>query len=492
VKRIILLLDGTWNDSDFGKFDTNIVRIADVIARSLDPGQARDPTSDEEPTALVRARGFEGSNVEHLVFYERGVGTGALDQMRGGVFGAGLAANIRRAYRILSFHYEPGDEVFVFGFSRGAYTARSLVGFISAVGLLKCHDCTEELERTAWQFYRTPPNDRLPGVWTYLTPHVHERASFRINCLALFDTVGALGIPLSHFQLYNRDRYQFHDVNLSSITRVNLHALAIDEHREPFRATIWRKPRFKAYASATEQVWFPGAHADIGGGYVSYDARGTPHLTALDDITLDWMLRRLLHHFPRFPVKPGAWKAPGARAGSAQQHEPRHRMYRLKPFAWRSIGNYPVPVTRHELCVSHDRRATPTGEMVHISALERLGNKVPVEGKDQSYEPKNLLAVLKRVSNTYSGANLSSETIQIPVVDWSGKVLEPGEHGARKRVLDVLECAARKSARVKEVLDQPPGAQRTTRTSRAEVSALEPAEADRLLDWCPSRQPDAE
>jgi len=207
MKRIILLLDGTWNDSDFGDSDTNIVRIGDIIARSLDPDQASDPNADEAPAALVRARGFKGNNIEHLVFYERGVGTGALDRMSGGIVGLGLSGNVRRAYRILSFHYKPGDEVFVFGFSRGAYTARSLVGFIGAVGLLKRDDCTEERERSARQFYRTPPNDRLPGVWTSLTPHVHERATFRIACLALFDTVGALGIPLSHMRLWNRDQY---------------------------------------------------------------------------------------------------------------------------------------------------------------------------------------------------------------------------------------------------------------------------------------------
>lgn len=152
MKRIILLLDGTWNDSDFGNFDTNIVRLTDIIARSLDDRQATGQIAGQETLPLVKARGFMGDNVEHLVFYERGVGTGAWDQLRGGVFGMGLAANIRRAYRTLSFHYEPGDEVFVFGFSRGAYTARSLVGFIGAVGLLKCQHCTEKFERTAWEF----------------------------------------------------------------------------------------------------------------------------------------------------------------------------------------------------------------------------------------------------------------------------------------------------------------------------------------------------
>jgi hypothetical protein len=449
VKRIILLLDGTWNDSDFGKFDTNIVRIADIIARSLDQGQAGGSNYNKEGAPLVRARGFMGDNVEHLVFYERGIGTGALDQMRGGIFGAGLGENIRRAYRVLSFHYEPGDEVFVFGFSRGAYTARSLVAFIGAVGLLKCHDCTEEWERTAWQFYRTPPNDRLPGIWTSLTPHVHERANFRIACLGLFDTVGALGVPLGRFRLYNRDRYQFHDVNLSSITRVNLHALAIDEHREPFQATIWRKPRFKAYASVTEQVWFSGAHADIGGGYIPYDTRGAPNPEALDDITLDWMLRRLLHHFPEFPVKPGTWRALSSQASSAQQHDPRKRMYRMKPFAWRSIGNCPVSVARRklfsvarkELCVSFDRRAMPTGEMVHISALERLGKQVLIDGRTQAYEPKNLRAVISQIKAAYSGGRTCSGATDVAVVDWSGEVLQPAEHSARERVLGVLKMA---------------------------------------------------
>jgi type VI secretion system (T6SS) phospholipase Tle1-like effector len=456
MKRIILLLDGTWNDSDFGDSDTNIVRIEDIIARSLDADQVTDTNADQAPGALVRARGFKGNNIEHLVFYERGVGTAALDRMRGGVFGMGLAANIRRAYRILSFHYEPGDEVFVFGFSRGAYTARSLVGFIGAVGLLKSDDCTKELEQLAWQYYRTPPNDRLPGIWTSLSPHVHERAAFRIACLGMFDTVGALGIPLTHMQLWNRDRYEFHDVNLSSITRVNLHALAIDEHREPFQATIWRKPRFKAYTSVTEQVWFPGAHADIGGGYIGYDARATKELEALDDIALDWMLRRLRHHFPKFPVKSRELRDPGSKTVIAQQHEPRNRIYELKRFALRSIANYQVPVPRNQRCVSFDRHATPTGEMVHISALERLGKVVRVEGSARLYEPQNLLAVLRHIQATYSGYERSPGTTDIPVVDWSGEVLEPSEQVAQDKVRETLQCAAERLPKVHEMLDQLP------------------------------------
>ena len=119
--------------------------------------------------------------------------------MTGGAFGEGLSRNIRRAYKFLSFHYNEGDQVFIFGFSRGAYTARSLVGYIHSAGLLQRDNCTEILENTAWGFYRTPPNDRLPGVWSSLTPYVHRRDAVRIACLGVFDTVGALGIPPQPF-----------------------------------------------------------------------------------------------------------------------------------------------------------------------------------------------------------------------------------------------------------------------------------------------------
>ena len=114
------------------------------------------------------------------------------------------------------------------------------------------------------------------------------------------------------------------------------------------------------------------------------------------------MLRRLRRHFPEFPVKSRELRDPSSETGIAQQHEPRNRVYRLKPFALRSIANYPVPVSRNQLCVSIDRRATPTGEMVHISALERLGKPVPTSGKERPYEPQNLLAVLRHIQATYS------------------------------------------------------------------------------------------
>ena len=208
-RRIIVLLDGTWDEDEIAGNRSNIVRLRDLIADSLDP--INTPSSPTEVMQLgsgpdVSPRTFAGR--QYIVFYQPGVGTGAFDQLRGGIFGAGLDTNIRRAYRFLSFHYEPGDEIFIFGFSRGAYTARSLTGFLGAVGLLRCETCTAELESRAWAFYRTPPNDRLPGIWKQLEPSVHPRGDLRITCLGLFDTVGALGVPLQGLARLNHLKYR--------------------------------------------------------------------------------------------------------------------------------------------------------------------------------------------------------------------------------------------------------------------------------------------
>ena len=196
-KRIILLLDGTWNDADFGLSDTNIVRLRELISISLTGTLSSKPLRPRGPELRPGQRIAAGR---------------MFDRFRGGTFGDGLERNVRRAYRFLSFYYTRGDEVFVFGFSRGAYTARSLVGYIAAAGLLRRQWCTTELEDIAWRFYRTTPNDRLPGTWAYLSPYVQDRQSFYIDCLGLFDTVGALGVPLNLFRRVNRQRYEFHNV----------------------------------------------------------------------------------------------------------------------------------------------------------------------------------------------------------------------------------------------------------------------------------------
>src|SRR5690606_29042866 len=118
-------------------------------------------------TNVVRLRELlktQSMSAQASVYYDRGVGTGALERIRGGAIGYGLSESIRRAYRFLSETYLPGDRVFIFGFSRGAYTARSLVGMVTAAGLLRRENCTPNLEASAWFHYRASPKGRAPAV----------------------------------------------------------------------------------------------------------------------------------------------------------------------------------------------------------------------------------------------------------------------------------------------------------------------------------------
>ncbi|CAN7752398.1 DUF2235 domain-containing protein [Rhizobium sp. LjRoot258] len=445
-KRIILLLDGTWNDQEVGPTDTNIVRLQAIIARSIAVAPAEKSTIDLDNSSQARlVSGYTSDGRENIVYYERGVGTNAFDRIRGGAFGDGLALKVRRAYKFLSYHYAPGDEIFIFGFSRGAYTARSLVGYLGAAGLLTREHCSAELEPIAWSFYRTNPNDRLPGTWYQLEQFTHDRDKFRVDCIAVFDTVGALGVPLDPFFLVNRDRFAFHNVDLSSITKVNLHAVAIDEHRKPFEATLWRKPKFKHFNTVTEQVWFSGAHADIGGGYVPEEMRNDRFPISLDDIALDWLIKRLSFHFPKFPCDPKVWRSVDKDWALAPHHEPRRLQYKLYPRAFRAISNYPIGrLLRREVGVSRDRHSEPIGEMVHMSTIERLGRRIMMERTKQTYAPKNLVSVLERIVGTYSkhgNTNTTRDGHDLIVVNWCGQTLDSKEPSDREAVLNAVAAA---------------------------------------------------
>jgi uncharacterized protein (DUF2235 family) len=470
-KRIILLLDGTWNDSDRGLADTNIVRLRQIISKSLEPAMKRDGNdklSEEEqhPTITAPSAQHQTSisigrynDKKHLVFYERGVGTGGfLDNYRGGAFGSGLARNVRRAYIFLSTNYKPGDEVFIFGFSRGSYTARSLVGLIGATGLLKHNFCSPELESKTWYFYRTMPQDRLPTVLRSLKKYMHGR--FEVSCLGVFDTVGALGVPIGLFWRENRDLYGFHDVSLSGISAFNLHALAVDEHRVTFEAAPWRQQAFETIATQTEQVWFPGAHSDVGGGYIIEEQR-PPYAAELDDITLDWMLKRVTARYKDFPARPGSqfgWPyidssdANCVAVARARQHEARRHIYRMWPTALRSIANNKLNGTIEPFTkvVCYDRHAKSLCEMIHMSVLERLGGNVMVNAQSKIYAPVNVLSVLSILKNTYADGAIGPH---VKLVDWSAEILNPDDDAARKKAQGKIAAA---QARIGPLLPNKP------------------------------------
>jgi len=499
-RRLILLLDGTWNEDDDEQPATNIVYLRERLFWGL---QTRLRNQEERP-ALPESHerratsGFVFDGFEYIVYYDRGVGTGPLfDRITGGVTGKGLDHNIRKAYRFLSQWFRPGDEIFVFGFSRGAFTARSLCGYLQAVGLLHAEACNADNEMRAWNFYRTAPADRLSADWLYFrqssggTPLIHNENEMRVRALAVFDTVGALGVPAVGFRKINRSKYEFHDTDVNSLVDIRLHALAIDESRVAFEPTPWTKPKFKLIdqdRSPTEQVWFAGAHADIGGGYVKWNK----HEHGLSHLPLTWMIQRLQYHLANTP--PLAALPRAEEVVQPQRNAPipfftddllsppdgaEHiAMTKLvqdlsfsvqhKPWAFlkgsleacRIINQLPLPKDIKMKAVGLVPHSDPIGEMIHVSALRRIRSDTPIvvdEGRalgvvnktlsllrppkrsDSHYLPPNLTGVMPYIAATYlrkHGAATNTQWKQlfdrfllswkeIRIVDWDGRPLDP-------------------------------------------------------------------
>ncbi len=257
MKRIVVCCDGTWNDEENSGPVTNVVRLSRAIL----------PLDEHGAQPIVQ-----------VVYYHSGVGTGnELDRLIGGGVGAGLSRNVQECYAFVADNYVPGDEIFLFGFSRGAYTARSIAGLIGWSGLLRKADMDDF--GTLWLGYKTK---NLPGAVDVLSNFASRRDDVAIKCVGVWDTVGALGIPgAGHADADFKNLYQFHDTNLGPRVEHAFHALALDEMREDFEPTLWiQTPEGRAAGQVLRQVWFAGVHSNIGGGY---DEHG------LSDVALAWM-----------------------------------------------------------------------------------------------------------------------------------------------------------------------------------------------------------
>ena len=295
MKRLVVCCDGTWNKPD-SKNITNVEKIARTV--------------QSDPSATGGAY--------QLVYYVSGVGAGsyAADRMLGGAFGFGLFHNVIACYRFLAQNYEPGDEIFIIGFSRGAYTARSVAGMVGRVGLLTKLSLVKERLPVALTLYQrtdTPEGAFGASVDEFKHDHCHPA---KVSFLGVFDTVGALGVPG-----FMRHAPRFHDVQLSSQVLRARHALAIDETRLKFAPTFWEAPEEPGAPTEDErvkQVWFEGAHSDVGGGYAE---------TGLSDTSLLWMAREahdaglvfdvpLLTHYVNSGSDP-------------VRHDPVNRMYKV-------------------------------------------------------------------------------------------------------------------------------------------------------------------
>ncbi len=258
MKRIVICADGTWNrpEEDLRKdFPTNVLRLARAV----------------KPVA---------GDVEQVVFYDWGIGS-YHDKAKGGAFGNGINKNIQDCYRFIVQNYRSGDHLYFFGFSRGAYTVRSLSGFIFNCGILKRENA--RLIQKAFDHYKNRKTHPEDATSTAFRDDYAVAAETKIRFVGAWDTVGALGIPFRMFGFLN-DKHLFHDNKLGPNIQHARHALAIDEVRDDFDPTIWKT----RHSVDLKQVWFAGVHADVGGGY-GPDPRGGTKGMLLSDIPLNWM-----------------------------------------------------------------------------------------------------------------------------------------------------------------------------------------------------------
>ncbi len=330
MKRLVMCCDGTWNTPD-------------EVANG-----APCPTNVTKLALATAATGEDG--LEQRLFYTAGVGTRRWEHLAGGAFGYGLSANVRETYRFIVDNFEPGDELFFFGFSRGAFTARSTVGFVRNAGVLR-REHTDRVDE-AYALYRSrTEHPRSVASSLFRRSYAHET---RVRFIGGWDTVGALGIPVSGFapaDLVNR-RWQFHDTQLSSHVDAAFQALAIDEQRAPFVPTLWTPaPGALAADQRVEQVWFSGGHSDVGGGYAD---------SFLSDVALRWMVERARSYHLGVDESVLTGERPVASLELSMRPDPLGRLhdsrigvYRLLPPLHRSIGTQDPA---HEYAASSARR----------------------------------------------------------------------------------------------------------------------------------------
>lgn len=249
-KRIVYCADGTWQTA---LNNTNVYRLY----------KASTVTADQ------------------VTFYDDGVGADAtgLTHTLEGAFGAGILQKVQDGYTKIAHVYEPGDAIYLFGFSRGAYTARSLAGMIASCGV-PTGAFSDNCVKQAFAAYRDPVN--RASILAGLTACGLGQAT--IQMIGVWDTVGALGIP-AIFGGVDEKAYGFLDTGLHPDVKNACQCLAVDEHRAQFPATLWTTT--PVAGQTIEQVWFSGCHSDVGGGTAS--GGGVDAGTKLSDITLGWM-----------------------------------------------------------------------------------------------------------------------------------------------------------------------------------------------------------
>ena len=379
-KRIIVCCDGTWLNSDGDvQVSSNVTRIR----RCIRPEGVHKPT---------------GMPITQSIYYQTGIGSTADDlysKYIGGATGEGISEHIREAYSYICTNYCPGDEIFLLGFSRGAFTARSIASLIRTIGLLTPIGLDFFYQIfTDWEFqlkegwttsYPTEPWPHRPSINApeyrrKLLELELTRPDIPIKAVAVWDTVGALGIP--SFALFPQPPstdYAFVDNKVDANIEYAFQALALDEHRRSYMPTLWEKPSGQEWPRVLKQVWFPGTHGDIGGGYRNAD---------LANLTLAWMISQLddLIDFDHGYVvrqnrlsmeRHEKMSLPVREWGTGKIHDSMTFFFWLGGSKIRTPGEYCETDQKHGSGkeVPTKRRLENTGEKIHSSVRIRMGRQ---------------------------------------------------------------------------------------------------------------------
>lgn len=275
MKNIVLCSDGTGQSGGKGN-GTNVYRLFQY----------------------VDLRSHEQGYPAQIAFYDDGVGTESFKPFRllGGMFGYGLSRNIRELYAFLVRNYQPGDRIYLFGFSRGAFTVRSLAGLIGLCGIVNLQDDDVELEEKVKSAFKAYRNAHRKGDRNIAQRFAVEQKTYpgQIECIGVWDTVDAIGTPFDGLRTVIDwfTKIKFHQYDLAPYVLHGYHALAIDDERVTFHPVMWDESKSEGREkNSIEQVWFAGSHSNVGGGYPK---QGMAY------VSLYWMMRRAEQNGLRF------------------------------------------------------------------------------------------------------------------------------------------------------------------------------------------------
>lgn len=417
AKRLVFCFDGTWNELSADE-PTNVAKIAQMVRPTAKDGSAQ------------------------LVYYDEGIGTNTnwVNRKYQGATGKGLMLNLREAYRFLTFNYEPGDSIYAFGFSRGAFTARSFVGLVRHAGILDVISANQIDHAIA--IYRKAPagqtGEESPEALDFRLANCRtmcvsdEDRAFRVSrepdaghentamldirYVGVWDTVAALGVPefVPMAKAIN-DKYGFHDAVLTSKIKSARHAVAIDELRPTFRPTLFSRERldelnalareqhgkdFEEWEVPYQERWFPGVHGAVGGGSAS---------KGLSDGALAWVL------------------AGAKRAGLEVRNDEDAQTFKLDPNPYDFLQNDPAKrgggLLKRVREVFHSPRQGPKRiDEIALPTLQRWDAPAGALPEGKPYRPETLASVADAINDWAANRELEFK---------SEYVVKPGDSLSR-------------------------------------------------------------